>query len=85
MVWEVSHDYIEGTGNPILDSIAIALRSDSTTAIKPLRPRGTHNADMCATGRNGNASGCKTRATDLKGRNVPSKAAHGAYYKVKAK
>jgi chitinase len=36
MVWEVSHDYIEGTGNPILDSIAIALQDDGT-AIKKIR------------------------------------------------
>ena len=36
MVWEVSHDYIEGTGNPILDSIAEALRDDQTTAIRPI-------------------------------------------------
>ena len=36
MVWEVSHDYIEGTGNPILDSIAVALRDDQTTAIRPI-------------------------------------------------
>ena len=36
MVWEVSHDYIEGTGNPILDSIAIALQ-DNGTAIKKVR------------------------------------------------
>jgi chitinase len=35
MVWEVSHDYIEGTGNPILDSIAVVLRDDSTTALSP--------------------------------------------------
>jgi chitinase len=33
MVWEVSHDYIEGTGNPILDSIAVVLRNGSTDAI----------------------------------------------------
>ena len=33
MVWEVSHDYIEGTGNPILDSIAVVLRDGSTDAI----------------------------------------------------
>ena len=36
MVWEVSHDYIEGTGNPILDSIAIALQ-DNNAAIKKVR------------------------------------------------
>ena len=35
-MWEVSHDYIEGTGNPILDSIAIALQDDGT-AIKKIR------------------------------------------------
>ena len=34
MVWEVSHDYIEGVGNPILDSIAIVLHGiPSTTAL----------------------------------------------------
>ena len=37
MVWEVSHDYIEGTGNPILDSIAVVLRDGSTTAIPNAR------------------------------------------------
>jgi len=36
MVWEVSHDYIEGVGNPILDSIAIVLRG-TTTGIEPRR------------------------------------------------
>ena len=35
MVWELSHDYIKDSGNPILDSIAIALRDDPTTAIRP--------------------------------------------------
>ena len=35
MVWELSHDYIKDSGNPILDSIAIALRNDPTTAIRP--------------------------------------------------
>ena len=38
MVWEVSHDYIEGVGNPILDSIAIALR-EGTTGIAPRKGR----------------------------------------------
>jgi chitinase len=33
MVWEVSHDYIEGVGNPILDSIAVVLR-EGTTGIR---------------------------------------------------
>ena len=37
MVWEVSHDYIEGTGNPILDSIAAVLRDGSTDAIPYVR------------------------------------------------
>lgn len=37
MVWEVSHDYIEGTGNPILDSIAVVLRDGSTDAIPYVR------------------------------------------------
>jgi chitinase len=36
MVWEVSHDYIEGTGNPILDSIEVVLRESATTAIRPV-------------------------------------------------
>ena len=40
MVWEVSHDYIEGVGNPILDSIAFVLQ-DGTTNIAPHR---THSA-----------------------------------------
>ena len=31
--WEQTHDYIEGTGNPILDSIAVVLRDGSTDAI----------------------------------------------------
>ena len=31
MVWEVSHDYIEGVGNPILDSIAIVLQEGTTS------------------------------------------------------
>ena len=35
MVWEVSHDYIEGVGNPILDSIAIVLRETPTRIIPP--------------------------------------------------
>ena len=35
MVWELSHDYIKDSGNPILDSIAIALRDAPTTAIRP--------------------------------------------------
>jgi chitinase len=30
MVWEVSHDYIEGVGNPILDSIAVVLHEETT-------------------------------------------------------
>ena len=36
MVWEVSHDYIEGVGNPILDSIAIVLQ-ETPTGIEPRR------------------------------------------------
>ena len=36
MVWEVSHDYIEGTGNPILDSIAAVLK-ETDTAIRKVR------------------------------------------------
>jgi chitinase len=40
MVWEVSHDYIEGVGNPILDSITFVLQ-DGTTNIAPHR---THSA-----------------------------------------
>ena len=36
MVWEVSHDYIEGVGNPILDSIAVVLR-EAPTAIPNAR------------------------------------------------
>ena len=36
MVWEVSHDYIEGVGNPILDSIAVVLR-DGSNAIPNFR------------------------------------------------
>ena len=39
MVWEVSHDYIEGVGNPILDSIAVVLRDGSTNAISHRRNR----------------------------------------------
>ena len=31
MVWEVSHDYIEGIGNPILDSIAVVLHEGTTS------------------------------------------------------
>ena len=31
MVWEVSHDYIEGVGNPILDSIAVVLHEGTTS------------------------------------------------------
>ena len=80
MVWEVSHDYIEGVGNPILDSIAVVLRNNSTTAIKPFCPQEMRKANG-STGKNAS----KKRATDLKGRSVPSKAAHGAYYPVKAK
>ena len=40
MVWEVSHDYIEGVGNPILDSIAIVLQGGSTS----IAPHRTHSA-----------------------------------------
>ena len=40
MVWEVSHDYIEGVGNPILDSIAIVLQGSSTS----IAPHRTHSA-----------------------------------------
>ena len=39
MVWEVSHDYIEGVGNPILDSIAIVLQGGSTS----IAPHRTHS------------------------------------------
>lgn len=42
MVWEVSHDYIEGVGNPILDSIAIVLQGGSTS-IAPHRTN-SHSA-----------------------------------------
>ena len=38
MVWEVSHDYIEGVGNPILDSIAIVLR-EGTTGIRDIHKK----------------------------------------------
>ena len=72
MVWEVSHDYIEDIGNPILDSIYIALQ-DANAAIRP------HYGKAMSNDRR------KTRATDLKGRNVPPKAARGAYYPVNGK
>jgi chitinase len=38
MVWEVSHDYIEGVGNPILDSIAVVLR-EGTTGIRDIHKK----------------------------------------------
>jgi chitinase len=72
MVWEVSHDYIEGTGNPILDSIYIALQ-DANAAIRPKHNKAMSNDERIS------------RTTDLKGRNVPSKAARGAYYPVNGK
>jgi chitinase len=48
-VWEVSHDYIEGTGNPILDSIAVVLRDGSTTALPPRKVRTTSQPRMQGT------------------------------------
>ena len=50
------------------------LLDENSTAIG--KGRITGRDVNCATDR------CKTRATDLKGRNVPNKAAHGAYYPV---
>ena len=37
MVWEVSHDYIEGVGNPILDSIYVALQDENSNSIRKVR------------------------------------------------
>lgn len=37
LVWEVSQDYTDGTEQPILDSIAVALRGETSTAIRPVR------------------------------------------------
>jgi chitinase len=42
MVWEVSHDYIEGVGNPILDSIAVVLR-EGTTGIRDIHKKRAAN------------------------------------------
>ena len=47
MVWEVSHDYIEGVGNPILDSIAIALR-EGTTSIGAFHKKRTADSRLDA-------------------------------------
>ena len=54
MVWEVSHDYIEGVGNPILDSIYVALQDENGSAIKPLpggKIRGSNIRSNNATGK----------------------------------
>ena len=82
MVWEVSHDYIEDVGNPILDSIYVALQDENGSAIKPL-PGGKIRGNDIRSGVS--YDGRKTHATDLKGRNVPQKAARGAYYPVNRK
>ena len=61
---------LDGSAKPIE-----GLVSEGTTAIGKSRITGRDAS--CAN------SGGNPRATDLKGRNVPSKAAHGAYYPVK--
>ena len=47
MVWEVSHDYIEGVGNPILDSIAVVLREE-TTGIRDIHMKRTTSSRLDA-------------------------------------
>ena len=47
MVWEVSHDYIEDVGNPILDSIAVVLREE-TTGIRDFHKKHTAGSRLDA-------------------------------------
>ena len=68
MVWEVSHDYIEGVGNPILDSLASVLR-DPTTSLRPFRKSNKVHATRDA-----------DNITDIKGRKITNKANYGVYF-----
>jgi chitinase len=65
MVWEVSHDYIEGTGNPILDSIAVVLRDGSTDAIPYARKVRTSSQPR--------AQGTSGKQVDALGKSVKGK------------
>ena len=74
MIWEVSYDYIEGVGQPILDSIALVLR-EQTTALprKNLLERKIGNDKFHAT-RDAN------KIADIKGRKTTNKANYGVYF-----
>jgi chitinase len=65
MVWEVSHDYIEGVGNPILDSIDIVLREE-TTGIRDFHKKHTAGSRLDAS-KNPNA---QIKRVDALGKSV---------------
>ena len=76
------------TGDKLLEGATIPYKASLDGSAKPIEGLDNESSTAIAkgriTGRDASCanSGCKTRATDLKGRNVPSKAAHGAYYPV---
>lgn len=76
------------TGDKLLEGATIPYKANLDGSAKPIEGLDDENSTAIAkgriTGRDANcATGqCKTRATDLKGRYVPSKTARGAYYPV---
>ena len=73
MVWEITYDYIEGVGNPILDSIAIVLR-EQTTALPHFRKKNDLNSAKFRAPHDAN------NITDIKGRKITNKANYGIYF-----
>ena len=65
MVWEVSHDYIEHVGNPILDSIAVALR-EGTTGFRDIHKKRAANSRHDAS----QMQNAQTKRVDALGKNV---------------
>ncbi len=64
MVWEVSHDYIESIGNPILDSIAVVLR-EGTTSIGDIHKKRTSSRHDASRMQN-----AQTKRVDALGKSV---------------
>jgi chitinase len=68
MVWEVSHDYIEGVGNPILDSIAVVLREE-TTGIRDIHKKRATSSRLDASKK----PNAQTKRVDALGKSVQNK------------
>ena len=68
MVWEVSHDYIEGVGNPILDSIAVVLHEE-TTGIRDIHKKRATSSRLDASKK----TNAQTKRVDALGKSVQNK------------